>query len=287
MSDTHTEIQKALTEQDHIDFEQMVSEQGSPLNQPVVEKEAKGVPPVEETEQPDFEWDGKSEDRENKETDDAPPQEIGDNAKGAADDEDRFELPKNYAGQTADAFLGMADNVLDLGAGYFVRIRKHKEFYEFEEIIQVIDEQNQKNIRRIQLDQDDKKLLRPILIVILRKKAKKITPEQQLVYAILSILMKKARTVIEIKMENDMLVDRIVDIIREERGYSGKDREEQDEELTTMEEEQESTAGIQDVDEPLAEPITEHPQPSAVAPPQQPLQQQVMEVADDTLVEPS
>jgi hypothetical protein len=111
----------------------------------------------------------------------------------------------------------MTDNVLAVGSGFFVKIKKHKDFYDFEEIVQVIDEQNAKNVKRIKLDEEDKILLRPLLIAILKKKAKKLTPEQQLFGAVLSILMKKAQVVMEIRAENEILLDRILEIIREEK----------------------------------------------------------------------
>ena len=98
-----------------------------------------------------------------------------------------------------------------------MKIKKHKDFYDFEEIVQVIDEQNAKNVKRIKLDEEDKILLRPLLIAILKKKAKKLTPEQQLLGAVLSILMKKAQVVMEIRAENEILLDRILEIIREEK----------------------------------------------------------------------
>ena len=58
---------------------------------------------------------------------------------------------------------------------------------------------------------------------MLKQKAKQLTPEQQLLGAVLSILMKKGQIVMEIKAENEILVDRILDVIREEKGYSDQD----------------------------------------------------------------
>ena len=132
-------------------------------------------------------------------------------------DGEDFELPTGHAKQAADTLLGMTDNVLAVGSGFFVKIKKHKDFYDFEEIVQVIDEQNAKNVKRIKLDEEDKILLRPLLIAILKKKAKKLTPEQQLLGGVLSILMKKAQVVMEIRAENEILLDRILEIIREEK----------------------------------------------------------------------
>jgi cell division protein FtsN len=61
---------------------------------------------------------------------------------------------------------------------------------------------------------------------VLRKKAKKLTPEQQLMGAVVSVLMKKAQVVMEVRAENNLLEERILDIIREEKGYSDQDLEE-------------------------------------------------------------
>ena len=87
----------------------------------------------------------------------------------------------------------------------------------FDFLSRTLDEQNAKNVKRIKLDEEDKILLRPLLIAILKKKAKKLTPEQQLLGAVLSILMKKAQVVMEIRAENEILLDRILEIIREEK----------------------------------------------------------------------
>lgn len=178
---------------------------------------------------------------------DAPEQEIGGDATGSSDPlsekppttaaEEVFELPTATAKQAADTILGMSNNVLAVGGGFFIKIRKHKDFYEFEEIVELIDTQNEKNVKRIQLDKEDKALLKPILVAILKKKAKNLTPEQQLMGAVLSILIKKAQVVMEVRAENDILIDRILDIVREERGTASE--EESEEEIAVSKEAQE------------------------------------------------
>jgi hypothetical protein len=138
----------------------------------------------------------------------------------------------------ADSIIGTFNNtVLEVGGGFFVTIRKHKDFYDFEEVIQVIEEQNVKNIKRLKLDEEDKALLRPLLIHILRKKAAALTPEKQLLMVALSILIKKAKAVMEIRTENEMLVERIRDIIRKEI-RANKEEEEKEE----KKEQQETTS---------------------------------------------
>lgn len=260
------EVQDALTATpEEINFEQLQNEDSSPLNQPVIEKDIGGERPVETDEEKQKSWNVWKPEQEHKtlhelepgrsgntQTDfrtkveakiekekaqeplDAPEQEINGNefdteADETVTDQD-FEVPLAQANQAADAILGMSNNVLAVGGGYFVKIRKHQEFYEFEEIIQVVDQQNEKNVERIKLDKEDQALLRPLLAQVLRKKAKKLTPEQQLMGAVISILMKKAQVVMEVRAENSLLENRIIDIVRQEKGETEiEDIEEEDE----------------------------------------------------------
>ena len=254
------EVQEALTiNPEEITLEQLQGEDESPLNQPVVEKDIGGERPMAEAER-QKDWNVWKPEREHKtpsaseplgmesgspkkdfrstveanvkqekvqEPLDAPEQEIDGNGLDAetedpVTDED-FEMPLAQANQAADAILGMTNNAMAVGGGYFVKIGKHKEFYEFDEIIDVVDKQNEKNVERIKLDKEDQTLLRPLLAQVLRKKAKKLTPEQQLMGAVVSVLMKKAQVVMEVRAENNLLEERILDIIREEKGHSDQD----------------------------------------------------------------
>lgn len=258
------EVQDALTASpEEINFEQLQNEDSSPLNQPVIEKDIGGERPVETEEEKQKSWNVWKPEQEHKTLDelepgrsgntqtdfrsnveanlekekaqeplDAPEQDINGNGFDTDVDEtvtdQDFEVPLAQANQAADAILGMSNNVLAVGGGYFVKIRKHQEFYEFEEIIQVVDQQNDKNVERIKLDKEDQALLRPLLAQVLRKKAKKLTPEQQLMGAVISILMKKAQVVMEVRAENSLLENRILDIVRQEKGDTEIDDIEED-----------------------------------------------------------
>jgi len=257
------EVQDALTvSPEEISFEQLQNEDSSPLNQPVIEKDIGGERPVKTDEEKQKSWNvwkpekdiktidelepGRSgnaqtdfrstvEDNVQKEKAqeplDAPEQEINGNGFESQKDntitDEDFQVPLAQANQAADAILGMSNNVLAVGGGYFVKVKKHQEFYEFEEIIQVVDQQNEKNVERIKLDKEDQALLRPLLAQVLRKKAKKLTPEQQLMGAVISILMKKAQIVMEVRAENSLLENRILDIVRQEKGYSDQDEDDE------------------------------------------------------------
>lgn len=254
------EVVDVLKNPNDVDFENIQDEELSPLNKAVIEKEIAGV-----TKPNDWNiWKGGNSIQGNnmgeKELNsengmeqgtynvrdevplDAPEQEIGDGFDDNSDmgdenmnpnneeDKEEFELPTDAAKQAADSIFGTVNNLIDLGGGYFVKIKKHKEFYDFDEIIELIELQNEKNVKRIKLDKEDKAMLKPLLVQILKRKAKKLTPERQLMAVVLSILFKKGRAVMEIKAENDLLVERILDIVREEKGYSDRDLESDDDE---------------------------------------------------------
>lgn len=239
-----------------IAFEPIPEENISPLAQPVVEKsntsgdvnaaknETKNTNSAEEKkEEPKVKAQEKPSDAPEQEINaDPPPDEEKKGASSTSSNEEGdFSMPLEHAGLMADSIIGTINNtVLEVGAGYFVTVSKHKDFYDFEELIQVIDEQNAKNIKRIKLDEEDKALLRPLLIHILRKKAAALSPEKQLLMVAISIIIKKAKVVIEIRMENQLLVERIRDIIRKEvRGYEEEKEEESRQAETSSEQQQE------------------------------------------------
>lgn len=218
MPDIKDEIQAILSkEDDQKAFESIPEEDYSPLNQAVVEKhfgnqEQQQNPPASAEGEMDDEFHVSDEDL------DAPEQEIDEHESddNVTSEKESFELPTAHAQQAADAILGVTDNLLEVGGGFFVKIRKHKLFFDFEEVIQVIDQQNEKNVQRIKLEPEDKILLRPLLAAVLKKRAQRLTPEQQLLGAVVSILFKKVQIVAEIRAENEFLVERILHIIKEE-----------------------------------------------------------------------
>lgn len=200
------EIEQALNG-GAVNFEEIPDETTSPLNQPVsnkglAEDNIKSSEQEQQTEQ-DQEKDS-----------DAPEQDFEEGAKETAIN---VEMPIAHARMAADTFLGIADNALEVSGGFFVTIRKHKDFYEFDEVVQVIEEQNVKNLRRIKLDEEDKMLLHPLLVIVIQKNTRTLTPEQQLAAAVLSIIVKKVKVMVEIRAENAMLTERIREIIRQEK----------------------------------------------------------------------
>lgn len=241
------EVKEVLTvKPEELTFEKIQGEDSSPLNQPVVEKDIAGEKPLGNTRHPNANiWKPELNDQKPTLQDteqpasfrdateqqvaqekaneplDAPEQQINaalEDDQAAELPEESYEVPLAQANQAADAILGMTNNMLEVGGGYFVKLKKHEDFYEFEEIVKLIDEQNDKNVQRIKLDKEDQALLRPLLSQVLRKKSKKLTPEQQLMGAVITILMKKAQVVMEVRAENALLESRILQIVRDEKG---------------------------------------------------------------------
>lgn len=250
MEDNKELIETVLKkDQQDIAFEPIPEENDSPLAQPVIQKSnTSGDVNVSKNElkenDPNLEIKEEPKEKPKEKPTDAPEQEIDAKQEDKTDDigsatkEEEFSMPLEHAGLMADSIIGTINNtVLEVGGGYFVTIRKHKDFYDFEEVIQVIEEQNVKNIKRLKLDEEDKALLRPLLIHILRKKSAALSPEKQLLMVALSILIKKAKAVMEIRVENEILVERIRDIIRKEVRAA---REEED--LDNRENEQEENS---------------------------------------------
>jgi hypothetical protein len=234
--------------QDSIEQESIPGEDTSPLNQPVVDKdnEQEDIPEDTGTEEQSYQdhrefregleesaaediqgaaWEETEEEEREEPPLDAPEQEINDNpgsketggTESSGDGMENFEVPPGHARLMADTFLGVANNLVALGGGYFVKIRKHKEFYDFDEIIQVIDKQNERNIEKIKLDEEDRALLRPLLIAVLKKRAKELSPESLLLGAAISILIKKWKIAMECRAENAILEERILSIIKQSK----------------------------------------------------------------------
>jgi hypothetical protein len=219
-----------------VQWEEVPSELLSPINEPVKQGEISGnvidlsasaprhesneefedLQIEEELEIDNLEGDANSNEPK-KEPLDAPEQEI--DAEESEEyfsegDRNSLNIPDSHSRVAANSIIGVTSHMLEVGAGFFVKIKKEKSFYQFEEVIQQLDAQNDKNVKRFRLDEEDQALLRPILIQVLNAKAQKLTPEQQLMGAALAILMKKGQMALEIKAENQMLVEQLKESIR-------------------------------------------------------------------------
>lgn len=243
------EIKKALSEQmEDMEFESIPETENSPINEPVKSGEV-STRDSEPAKQPtsfkalnDGSFYGdqmiveESENLEEKdvvdsyEPLDAPEQAVDLSEEDVLNQEPanapKTEIPDSHVGLAADSLLGVTNNVLEIGGGFFVKIKKTKEILAFEEAIRIVDNQNKRNIQRIKLDEEDQALLRPILIQVLKNRAEELTPEQQLVAAAISILLKKAQLMAEIRSENKELETNIIERIRAEISEAKQEKEE-------------------------------------------------------------
>ncbi len=126
------------------------------------------------------------------------------------------EVPVEHAQLMADVVLGATNNLLKVGGGFFVKIKPNSKMLDYDELVQVIDDQNAQNLRRLKLDESDRAMIRPLLAAVLAKRGAILSPEHQLLIAVFSILIKKAQMIMQIRSENQILADRIRQIIREE-----------------------------------------------------------------------
>lgn len=158
-----------------------------------------------------------------------------------------------HAAIAADTFLGIADNVLEIGGGFFIKIKKNKSHVYFDELIERsqlkdfkkigtdIDQLNAANIKRIKLDDADRALLRPVLIEVLKKKTKQLTPEQQLAAITISIGIKKAQAVMEMKAANAIFAQNLNDRIEKQMARFEKLVEMKERELNVEKDGEENT----------------------------------------------
>ena len=225
--ESENEIFDALSvSPENMEFEEPLEASASPLNQPVVNKELKNHMNGHNHNFSDETGNNKIYDSDNVignadeepleqyEYDGVPEQEFQN--EGIKDKfSENFEVPESHLEMEADAYLGYGDLGLEIGGGFFVRIKKHKDFFDFDEVIQVIDELDEKNINRMKLDETDKAFLRPLIIEVLKKKTKRLTPEQLLIQGILAIATKKFQLLMQIRKENNMAIDRLIDHITE------------------------------------------------------------------------
>lgn len=200
---TPEEIQAILTGPEP-ELQTSMSPDESPLNRPVAEKSSPEKPESSPFDFPEDEGPV-----------DAPEQVIGNGAAGPGASPQQPEIPTDAAMIATETFLGMFNNVVTVGAGYFIRIEKKGSFYDLEGFTTVLDEQNKRNLEKIKLDEGDKALLRPLIAEMIRKHAIQLSVEKQLVGVLISILFKKAKLIMEIRNENQTMVQKVEALIKE------------------------------------------------------------------------
>lgn len=274
MSDDIKEIQDHLqVDPEQIALEPIIEPESSPLNQPVAENEiglnsgssASANTTGDQPPQPGLPGNDNNEPPPDLNAYDAPEQELGSNDGGGGEGSGGghepgsgstdFEVPDVVAEQSADTMIHMANTVLEIGSGFFITLRKRKEFFEFEEIIEVIDEHNAKKIERFKLSEEEKATLRPVLIQVIKESGKTMSPTNQLIALGVAIMAKRARYIMEDFQENRILEERIIEIIQ------GKHQEEEPETVTEPEPQEEEVTEYEGPEIPFSK-RHEHARPN-------------------------
>lgn len=248
------EIQNALNEKiEDMEFEEIPETNDSPINEPVVSgevstaqinvkeaQESTGSPAVEQIyvdDAPELSEESFNEIQDEVESTYQAPSDAPEQIVDAEEDDENdsygagseLKVPDSHAALAADSLLGIANNGLELGGNFFVKIKKSREVMQFKTARKIIDGQNKKNIERLKLDAEDKALLKPILMEVLKKRAKELTPEQQLIAASISILTKKVQLAVEMRAEGKIIAENIRNAVREEiKAAEEDDREDKE-----------------------------------------------------------
>jgi hypothetical protein len=244
-----------------IEYEEIAEIENSPINEPVKEGEVsdgfaqqKEIQTNPSVEQDQMEEDLPEEMLEEVEEiqlppTDAPEQIIDEEEEPETDEIENktnnsashLDHADQHAKIAADSFIGIANNILEIGGGFFIKIKRKKSHFYFDELLErsqieefprigdKIDIQNEKNFNRIKLDSTDIALLRPILIEVLKNQSKQMTPEQQLAAVAISIAVKKGQAIAEIKAENRLFVQQLDDTMEKycQRFEKNLEREEE------------------------------------------------------------
>lgn len=230
IADPIKEVEDILSDDSPLEFDEIMEVSDSPLNQKVKEKEIIGAftPPVDDTPEQFEEPHDLAKDQEGvdpieafdfesgneQDVDNVPEQEFNVDPEMADSDTEEPEvgIPDAAAKQMADTIIGAADNLLAL-TGHFVKIEKEQEFFEFEDVIKSIDDINEKNVARMRLDKEEKRMLKPLIVQITKKKAKVLSPEQQMLIALGTIGARRVQATMEMRAEIKNIVPTIKEMI--------------------------------------------------------------------------
>ena len=127
--------------------------------------------------------------------------------------------PFNIPSGSANDLIDFGQKGLNYAIGIFgpmlVGVKLHQEFYNYTGVVEQIKEQNEKNTERIKFDNEDIDMIREPLVAMMQEKGiRGLTNGEKLVVGLLMIGVKKAKIVVEIKKENKILENNILDLIR-------------------------------------------------------------------------
>lgn len=127
--------------------------------------------------------------------------------------------PFNIPSGSANDLIDFGQKGLNYAIGIFgpmlVGVKLHREFYNFKGAVEQIKEQNEKNTEKIKFDDEDIDMIREPLVAMMQEKGiRGLTNGEKLVVGLLMIGVKKAKIIVEIRKENKILENNLMDLIR-------------------------------------------------------------------------
>lgn len=139
--------------------------------------------------------------------------------------------PFNIPSGSANDLIDFGQKALNYGIGIFgpmlVGVKLHPQFYNFKGVVEEIKEQNEKNTEKIKFDDEDINMIRePIVAMMQEKGIRGLTNGEKLVVGLLMIGVKKAKVIVEIRKENKILENKLMDLIRSQAPKQSGPKEE-------------------------------------------------------------
>jgi hypothetical protein len=139
--------------------------------------------------------------------------------------------PFNIPSGSANDLIDFGQKGLNYAIGIFgpmlVGVKLHREFYNFKGAVEQIKEQNEKNTEKIKFDDEDIDMIREPLVAMMQEKGiRGLTNGEKLVVGLLMIGVKKAKIVVEIRKENKILENNLMDLIRSQAPKQSGPKEE-------------------------------------------------------------
>jgi hypothetical protein len=138
--------------------------------------------------------------------------------------------PFNIPSGSANDLIDFGQKGLNYAIGIFgpmlVGVKLHREFYNFKGAVEQIKEQNEKNTEKIKFDDEDIDMIREPLVAMMQEKGiRGLTNGEKLVVGLLMIGVKKAKIIVEIRKENKILENNLMDLIRSQSPQKAEPKE--------------------------------------------------------------
>lgn len=137
------------------------------------------------------------------------------NINDAGDGTSPFNIPSGSANDLIDFGQKGLNYAIGIFGPMLVGVKLHREFYNYNGFVEQVKEQNEKNTERIKFDNEDIDMIREPLVAMMQEKGiRGLTNGEKLMVGLLMIGVKKAKVIVEIKKENKILENNLLDLIR-------------------------------------------------------------------------